>query len=74
MYYDLLPDGLHPSTKGYAVWSQALQPALDQIFGVRDDTVVSQMYRDWQAQTAMHERSATDLSTDSDQDIGTNDA
>ena len=29
----LLPDGLHPAAAGYALWSTALRPALDAVFG-----------------------------------------
>jgi lysophospholipase L1-like esterase len=25
-----MPDGLHPSAKGYAIWADAIQSAIDQ--------------------------------------------
>jgi lysophospholipase L1-like esterase len=28
---DVMPDKLHPSAKGYAVWYKAMQPTLDKL-------------------------------------------
>ncbi len=30
---DIMPDGLHPSAKGYEIWAAAIQPVLDQVLG-----------------------------------------
>ena len=29
---DIMPDFLHPSAKGYAIWARAMQPTLDQLW------------------------------------------
>ena len=28
---DIMPDGLHPNTKGYEIWAEAMQPLLSQM-------------------------------------------
>ena len=28
---DIMPDGLHPATKGYEIWAEAMQPLLDEM-------------------------------------------
>jgi beta-glucosidase len=30
---DLMPDRLHPNTKGYQVWAEAMEPMLSQLLG-----------------------------------------
>ena len=30
---DIMPDALHPSAKGYEIWSAAIQPVIDQVLG-----------------------------------------
>lgn len=32
---DVMPDGLHPNEKGYAMWAKAMEPALAKLLGER---------------------------------------
>lgn len=29
---EIMPDFLHPSTKGYVIWADAIQPVIDKYF------------------------------------------
>jgi len=29
---EMMPDFLHPSTKGYQIWADAIQPVIDKFF------------------------------------------
>ncbi len=33
MSNDVMPDFLHPSTKGYQIWADAIQPFIDKYLG-----------------------------------------
>ena len=30
---DIMPDGLHPNAKGYAIWADAIRPQIEKVFG-----------------------------------------